>query len=133
MEVGAGYPITPTAGELTPASPSQMGSSSHPAAGAHLALAAQAPLLQTGPDALDPARMLRVVAVVTTGTLVFEHHRVINQPCKAQGELLPPDWTGLGGADPKSAHFRGWMRPKTIWFDWNLPQTMGASVPTCFK
>lgn len=60
-----------------------------PPPAAHLALAAQPPLLQPGPDALNPARVLRVVAVVSAGALVLEHHRVVNQPCKnAHGELL---------------------------------------------
>lgn len=62
MEAGAGHPTAPLADTsvLSPA--------------AHLALAAQPPLLQPGPDALNPARVLRVVAVVSTGALVLEHH-----------------------------------------------------------
>lgn len=77
MEVGAGNPTTPLAhASVLPVA-------------AHLALAAQPPLLQPGPDALNPARVLRVVAVVSAGALVLEHHRVVNQPCKnAHGELL---------------------------------------------
>lgn len=111
MEVGAGCPITPLARDrLVPASPSRTGVGLPAAARAHLALAAQPSLLQTGPDALDPARVLRVVAVVTAGTLVFEHHRVVNQSCNAQGELLSRDRTGrpgLNGADNNSAPFQG--------------------------
>lgn len=79
----------------------------------HLALAAQTPLLQSGPDALNPTRMLWVVAVVTTGALVFEHHRVINQSCNnIQEELSSSNRTGcpgLSAANPNAAPFQGWV------------------------
>lgn len=62
--------------------------SSIPSPVPHLTLAAQTPLLKSGPDALNPTRVLWVVAVVTTGALVFEHHRVINQSCNNIQEEL---------------------------------------------
>lgn len=48
---------------------------------AHLTLASEAPLVQPGPDALDPPRMLRVATVVPAGTLVLLHLRVVHQAC----------------------------------------------------
>lgn len=48
---------------------------------AHLTLASEAPLVQPGPDALDPPSMLRVAAVVPTDTLVLLHLRVVHQAC----------------------------------------------------
>lgn len=47
----------------------------------HLTLASEAPLVQPGPDALDPPSMLRVATVVPTGTLVLLHLRVVHQAC----------------------------------------------------
>ena len=47
----------------------------------YLTLPPQAPLLQTGPDALDPPNMLWVAAVVSTRTLVLQRLRVIHQAC----------------------------------------------------
>lgn len=46
----------------------------------HLTLAPEAPLLQPGPDALDPPCVFGMSAVVPTGTLVLQHHRVIDEP-----------------------------------------------------
>lgn len=45
----------------------------------YLTLVPEASFQQSGPDALDPPSMLRVAAVVTTGTLVLLHLGVINQ------------------------------------------------------
>lgn len=46
---------------------------------------------------------------------MFEHDRVVNQPCNAQGELLSRDWAGHSGlddGDPNSAPFQG--LPETL-------------------
>lgn len=48
---------------------------------AHLTLASEAPLVQPGPDALDPPSMLRVATVVPAGTLVLLHLRIVHQAC----------------------------------------------------
>lgn len=81
--------------------------------------------------------MLRVVAVVAARALVFEHHRVVNQPCNAHRDLLARDRTGhpvLDTSDPNSAPFQGLAETFNIWNDLDglkrLPQTTGASVPT---
>lgn len=41
---------------------------------AHLTLAAQAPLLQPRPNALDAARVFGVSAVVSAGALMLQHY-----------------------------------------------------------
>ena len=45
----------------------------------YLTLAPESSFMKSGPDALDPPSMLRVAAVVPTGTLVLLHLSVINQ------------------------------------------------------
>lgn len=57
----------------------------------HLALAAEACLLQAGPDALDPPGMLGVAVGAATGTLVLQHERVIHKTCGGQSKV-PQGW-----------------------------------------
>lgn len=45
----------------------------------HLTLRSESGLLQTRPDALDPAGVLRVAVGVSTHTLVLLHERVVHQ------------------------------------------------------
>ena len=45
----------------------------------YLAFAPEARLLQPRPDALDPPRVLGVAVGVPTGTLVFQHQRVVHE------------------------------------------------------
>lgn len=48
----------------------------------YLTLAAEARLLQAGPDALDPPCVLGVAVGVPTGTLVFQHQGVVHEACR---------------------------------------------------
>lgn len=89
----------------------------------HLTLAAETPLLQPGPDALDAAGMLRVLTVVSTGTLVLQHHGVVDQPCRNQrsagtripGRLLP--WLRMENSPhPQSQACMHSLLPRTTEF-----------------
>lgn len=62
---------------------------------AHLTLASEAPLVQSGPDALDPPSMLRVPTVVPAGTLVFLHLWIVHQACTHTHPHLYSDFSSL--------------------------------------
>lgn len=59
----------------------------------YLALATETCLLQPGPDALDPPRVLWVAVCVSTGTLMFQHQGVIDKACSRSYKITLSEWS----------------------------------------
>lgn len=72
----------------------------------YLALATETCLLQPGPDALDPPRVLWVAVCVSTGTLMFQHQGVIDKACSRSYKITLSEWS----------YFARYMEEKNLFF-----------------